>query len=38
VTTGTAGPPFFEPIAELVVEAVPRTTSKTFKGAGHVPT
>ena len=30
-------PPFFGPIAELVVQAFPRSSTHTFEGAGHVP-
>ena len=37
VTAGTASPPFFKPIAELIAEALPRSTFQTFDGAGHVP-
>jgi pimeloyl-ACP methyl ester carboxylesterase len=37
VTAGTASPPFFKPIAELMAQALPRSTFQTFDGAGHIP-
>jgi pimeloyl-ACP methyl ester carboxylesterase len=37
VTTGTASPPFFAPIVEVVARALPRSRTHAFEGAGHVP-
>jgi pimeloyl-ACP methyl ester carboxylesterase len=37
VTTGTASPPFFGPIAEIVAQALPMSTLRRIDGAGHVP-
>jgi pimeloyl-ACP methyl ester carboxylesterase len=37
VTTGTASPPFFGPIAEIVAQALPMSTLRRIDAAGHVP-
>jgi pimeloyl-ACP methyl ester carboxylesterase len=36
-TTGTESPPLFRPIVEVVAQALPASTIRTFQGAGHVP-
>jgi pimeloyl-ACP methyl ester carboxylesterase len=37
LTAGTASPPFFKPIVDLVAEALPLGQRYIFQGAGHVP-
>ena len=37
VTRGGASPPLFRPIAELVAQALPRSTTHVFESAGHLP-
>ena len=37
ITPSTDSAPFFKPIAEVVEQALPHSTCRTFEGAGHVP-
>jgi pimeloyl-ACP methyl ester carboxylesterase len=37
LTMGTTSPPFFKPIAEMVAQALPHSSTHVFEGAGHVP-
>jgi pimeloyl-ACP methyl ester carboxylesterase len=37
VTAGTASPPFFAPIVDLVAAALRHANKHVFEGAGHVP-